>query len=182
MPRLIHLNGVSGIGKSTIRAMYADDHEGALNLDVDILRTMVGGWRDDFETAGSLIRPVALAAISAYLASGNDVVLPQLLVDPDEISKFEEAATSGGGEFVELVLTGDLNSCLRRFHERGSRDPWTESASRLVEERGGNDLLREYHHALDATIGLRPNYQTIDAFAGDAQRTYASVVASIEGT
>jgi anion-transporting ArsA/GET3 family ATPase len=35
MPRLIHLNGPSGVGKSTVARMYADRHPGVLNLDTD---------------------------------------------------------------------------------------------------------------------------------------------------
>lgn len=62
-----------------------------MNCDVDVLRTWVGGWQDDFAQAGELIRPAALAMIGAYLRSGHDVVLPQMLVDPTELARFEAA-------------------------------------------------------------------------------------------
>ena len=63
MTRLIHLNGPPGIGKSTLARRFADEHPGVLNCDVDVLRTLIGGWERDFERAGSLIRPAALAMI-----------------------------------------------------------------------------------------------------------------------
>ena len=103
MTRLIHLNGPPGIGKSTLASRYADEHPGVLNCDVDVLRTLIGGWAHDFEWAGSLIRPAALAMIQAYLENGQDVVLPQMLVDPAELARFEAAATGAGAQFVERV-------------------------------------------------------------------------------
>jgi len=160
-------------------ARYVHAHPGTLNLDVDLLRTFVGGWREQFEATGELIRPVVLVAITEYLAGGHDVVFPQLLVDNDEISKFESAATRGGGEFIELALVGDLALSLQRFHDRDGRDNWTESALRLVAENGGDELLREYQRALDQTLKVRPRCHTIDAFARNVDDTYAAVVASI---
>jgi adenylate kinase family enzyme len=47
MARLVHLNGPPGIGKSTLSALYADRHPGTLNLDVDTLHLLVGGWQDE---------------------------------------------------------------------------------------------------------------------------------------
>jgi len=34
-PRLIHLNGPPGIGKSTIAQRYVDQHPEVLNLDIN---------------------------------------------------------------------------------------------------------------------------------------------------
>ncbi len=64
MTSLIHVNGPPGIGKSTLSALYADRHPGTLNLDIDSLHRLVGGWQDaDFrevvlldEKAGSIAR------------------------------------------------------------------------------------------------------------------------------
>jgi adenylate kinase family enzyme len=47
VPRLIHLNGPPGIGKSTIAQLYVDEHPGTLNLDIDRVRCLIGGSRDD---------------------------------------------------------------------------------------------------------------------------------------
>lgn len=36
MPRLIHLNGPSRVGKTTLARRYVDEHPGALVLDLDL--------------------------------------------------------------------------------------------------------------------------------------------------
>jgi hypothetical protein len=41
---------------------YVDDHLFVLNLDVDRLRSLIGGWRADPTPAGLLARAIALAA------------------------------------------------------------------------------------------------------------------------
>lgn len=51
MSRLIHLNGPPGIGKSTLARRYVSEHPGVLNCDIDVLRTFIGGWEDDFAGA-----------------------------------------------------------------------------------------------------------------------------------
>ena len=43
MPRLLHLNGPPGIGKSTLARRYVEDHPQTLNCDIDVLRTLIGG-------------------------------------------------------------------------------------------------------------------------------------------
>lgn len=63
--RLIHLNGPPGVGKTTLAARYATDHPGTLDCEVDQLRGLVGGVEKDFAGAGALIRPAAIAMISA---------------------------------------------------------------------------------------------------------------------
>jgi adenylate kinase family enzyme len=52
VPRLIHLNGPPGIGKSTLARLYVGDHPGVLNLDIDLVRTLIGGWQDRFAETG----------------------------------------------------------------------------------------------------------------------------------
>ena len=89
--RLIHLNGPPGIGKSTLARRYAAEHAGVLLCDVDVLRTMIGGWQEDDGAAGRA-RTAALALITGYLGTGHDVVLPQLVARDDQLSRFTAAA------------------------------------------------------------------------------------------
>ena len=79
MPRLIHLNGPPGIGKSTLAQMYVDRRPGVLNLDIDQLRRLIGGSDDRFAETGELVRPLALSMAGTHLRAGRDVVLPQYL-------------------------------------------------------------------------------------------------------
>jgi len=73
--RLIHLNGPPGIGKSTLARRYAAEHPGVLNCDIDVLRTLIGGWDTDFGRAGALIRPAAHAGLEHLLADRPHAVV-----------------------------------------------------------------------------------------------------------
>lgn len=58
MPRLTHLNGPPGTGKSVLAQLRAQDHPGVLHLDIDRLRVLVGGWRQRFAETGEILRPL----------------------------------------------------------------------------------------------------------------------------
>ena len=98
MPTLLHLNGPSGVGKST------------------------------------------LALMTAYLRTGRDVVLPQLIVTPAQVERFEAAAAEAGATYVGVVLTVEPDVLLERLHGRAVT-PVTEVVSRIIEERGGDALV-----------------------------------------
>ena len=190
MPRLIHLNGPPGIGKSTIARRWAAEHPGVLNCDIDLLRRLVGGSADDFAGAGQLIRPAALAMIGAYLAQGQDVVLPQMIAGPEETARFEAAATGVGAAFVEVFLMDTADAAVARFHRRGDDgggagggavDPWHDQVRRVVAEQGGDAVLEDYHRRLVALLDSRPAAHRVDSVEGDAEATYAAVVAAIGG-
>ncbi|MBE7163226.1 MAG: hypothetical protein INR72_18465, partial [Williamsia herbipolensis] len=69
MPRLIVLNGPPACGKSTIARRWVDEHPMSLNLEIDLLRRLLGGWKDDPAAAGVHARELALAAAGAHLAT-----------------------------------------------------------------------------------------------------------------
>lgn len=140
MPLLLHLNGPSGVGKTTIARAYAATRDHALLLDIDVLRTQVTGWREDFAGTGDRVRTAALALIGAYLATGHDVVLPQLVVTPSELERFERAATDAGAAYVGVVLTLEPAALLARLHTR-EVTPLVDTINRLIEVRGGDDLV-----------------------------------------
>jgi predicted kinase len=182
VPRLIHLNGPPGIGKSTLARQYVDNHAGVLNCDVDVLRSLIGGWASDFAAAGALIRPAALAMIEAYLANGHDVVLPQMLVDPTEVALFEAAATGVGAEFVERVLMDTPARAVARFARRGAadaHDPWHHQVRAIVAANGGDAALAEYHRALERLVRERPRAVVIRSREGAVEDTYDELVASL---
>lgn len=185
MSRLIHLNGPPGIGKSTIARRYVDEHSGVLNCDIDVLRSLIGGWATDFEGAGALIRPAALAMIGAYLEQGHDVVLPQMLVNPRELARFEECALVSGATYVERFLVADVDGAVRRFRRRGEDGPddsWDSRVIALVDARGGDELLRGYHAALERLIAERSDAQRIESIDGAPDATYRALVRSLQGS
>ena len=179
--RLIHLNGPPGIGKSTLARRYAADHPGVLCCDVDVLRTLVGGWESRFAEVGGLIRPAAIAMITAYLAGGHDVVLPQLIARPEELARFEAAATDAGADFVERFVMDTEEAAVARFHARGTgdADPWHGQVRELVAADGGDERLRSYHSALVALLAQRPAAVVVDSVEDDVDATYAALLASL---
>src|SRR5262245_47442107 len=105
MPVLIHLNGPSGVGKSTLARRYADDHPGVLDLDIDAsVVPLVDGWRDDFFAVLPEARGRAIAIAEAHLRGGGDVVMPQLVTSVDQAARFEAAARRAGAGYVEIAL------------------------------------------------------------------------------
>ena len=134
MPTLLHLNGPSGVGKSTLARAYAARHPGTLVCDIDELRSWVSGWEDDFVGTGEAVRATALALLTAYLGTGRDVVLPQLIVTPAQAERFEAAAAAAGASYVAVVLDvapddaappapwppADPGHRRRRAHHRGA--------------------------------------------------------------
>ena len=119
MPRLIHLNGPPGIGKSTIAQRYVDERPGVLNLDIDQVRTLIGGWRERFAETGEIVRPVALSMAATHLRGGRDVVIPQFLGRLSEVERFEAVARDNGAVFCAVVLMDDKQRCIERFNRRG---------------------------------------------------------------
>lgn len=179
VPRLIHLNGPPGIGKSTLARRYGADHPGTLVCDIDVLRAMVGGWESDFHGAGSRIRSAALAMISAYLLTGDDVVLPQLISRRDEQERFRAAATDVGAQYQCLLLMAEPGDVVRRFHARHAEsgaDPWLRRVHEVVQEQGGDDALIGGRATLLALAAVDPAIVVVPST--DPDNTYAAVLAA----
>lgn len=180
MPRLLLLNGPPGIGKSTIATRWATEHPGVLRCDIDVLRGLVGGV--DLQRAGELVRPAALAMITAYLGSGHDVVLPQMLMRVGEIERFERAATVAGARFVEVLLMDAEQASIDRFHRRGGPDPdgWHARVRAQVAAEGGDARLADCHRRLLQVAAARASTAVVDSVEGDPAGTHRAVAAVVD--
>jgi predicted kinase len=172
MPRLIHLNGPSGVGKSTVAQMYVDRHPGVLNLDADQLISLVGGWQDDFWATLNATRLLAISMAETHLRSGHDVVMPQLIVRVPEVERFEAAAERAGAEYHEVVLMASKRRAFDRFTGRALGQP----IDQIIAHSGGPTLLEQMYDRLTAFLRDRPDCVVVDTDGRDAAQTYEAVL------
>jgi predicted kinase len=180
--RLIHLNGPPGIGKSTIAALYADRHPGTLNLDIDALNTLIGGWQDPDNRTLEVARADALAMAAAHLRGGRDVVLPQYLARLDQIRRFEQVAVDSGATFVEFILLGDREESVERFGRRENRSQWDQQSREFVTNNGGPSMLNRMYDELLAVVSQRPSAVVIRSEPGAVEPTYEQLVSLLAQT
>jgi len=174
MARLVHLNGPPGIGKSTLSALYADRNRGALNLDVDVLHRLVGGWQDEETDTWPVVWALARVMAATHLEGGRDVVLPQYIAKIDEIIGFEKLAHQHGASFREVVLLDNREAAIARFDRRAqdSDDPWIRHHHRLIERAGGPVVLGTMFDNLMEVVHLRPGTVVVPSAVGAVQETY----------
>ncbi|GIF08237.1 AAA family ATPase [Actinoplanes siamensis] len=173
MAQLVHLNGPPGIGKSTLSALYADRHPGTLNLDVDTLHHLVGGWQDEETDTWPVVWSLVRAMAATHLAGGHDVVLPQYFAKVEEITGFERLAAEHGADFREVVLLDERDHAIERFNHRAmdSDDPWIKHHHRLIELGGGASVLGAMYDNLLEVVRLRPSAVVVTSVAGAVPET-----------
>jgi hypothetical protein len=180
MTSLLHLNGPPGIGKSTLAALWADRHPRTLNLDLDLVHLLVGGWRDPGQDTHALVRPLGKAMASAYLATGRDVVLPQYLGRLDEVVSFERIAHEQGAEFREVVLLDDRDAAIARFDSRRDDTVWNQHNRRVVADLGGEEFLRQMYDGLLAIMAARPAAVVVRSLPDAIEETYAALERALD--
>ncbi len=180
MPRLIHLNGPSGIGKSTIAHAYAERHRGVLNLDTDRVVCLIGGWRETFFETFKAAQLLTLAMAETHLRTGHDVVMPQLATRLVDIEPFEAAAEKCGAEYREILLTAGKPVACRRFAERAANgDAATQGVDDVLRERGGTAVVERIHDQLAAYLPQRPGCVVVPTDGCGADETYEAVLAHL---
>jgi predicted kinase len=176
--RLIVINGPLACGKSTLAARFVADHPLAASLDVDHIRAMIGRWQEEPTASGLLARAMTLAAARVHLASGHDVVIPQLIARPEFLEQLEALAAEVGAAFVEIVLSDDKASALRRFEQRSDAGahPQHVEAHEMLMCAGGFEKLASMYDELEALVATRESAVVIDSHHGHGDETYAALV------
>jgi predicted kinase len=176
--RLIILNGPPGVGKSTLARRYVEEHPFALDLDIDSVRRLLGGWADDVAQAGLLARRLTLAMAREHLRNGYDVVLPQYLGRAEFLVEAEQVAAEVGAGFHEFVLSDNRDEIVRRFNERTahSGDPSHIAAGKLIASLGGDDALFAICDRVLLLAAARPAAHVISCPEGAVDEVYAEII------
>lgn len=182
VPRLIHLNGPSGIGKSTVARLYADRHPGVLNLDTDQVVSMIGGWRDDFWATLAAARPLAISMAETHLRAGHDVVMPQLVTRSTEVEGFEAACDRAGAGYREIVLTAERQHAIDRLAGRATGTHPASHIDAIIAREGGTALVERIHDDLNAYLLTRPHCAVVVTDGRDPDETYGAVIALLAGS
>jgi AAA domain len=181
MPRLIHLNGPSRVGKSTLARRYVDDHPGTLALDLDVLAGMIGGWRESFSSALKTARAHGRALATCHLRDGYDVVLPQLVTSHDQAPGFEVAAREAGATYIEVALLVDAEEHHQRLH---GKQPGNEVEARIQTwlEDPDSDLVDRIRRHLDEYLVKRPDTIRIDTTGLGEDASYERLLHALAAT
>jgi len=179
VPRLILLNGPPAAGKSTLAQMYADEHPLTLNLDIDKIRSLLGGWRTDATEAGLIARAIAIAAARVHLAGGRDVVIPQLVARLEFIDQLEDLARESCAEFREVFLLDDKVSLQSRYTERGRAQAIADRPDLAVSTDRTDAQLAAGYDALLPVIAARPAAAIVRTSTGQVAQAYRDLLASL---
>jgi predicted kinase len=180
VPRLVILNGPPAAGKSTLARLYVADHPLALNLDVDRIRDLLGGWQDMPGEAGIAARAIALAAARAHLERGFDVVIAQLVGQLGFLQQIEEVGAVAGADFHEIMLLDTREHALLRFDERtkAAAEPAHVDAAQAIAD--DPDAVGRYYDTLLSVLPQRPRAVMVATRTGEIARTYADLLAALE--
>lgn len=137
MLRLIHLNGLSRVGKSSLARRYGDDHPGTLVLDIDVLVGLIGGWREDFFGVLGTARDHGRALAQRHLSHGGDVVLPQLVTSHDRDLGFDDVARAASAHYLEVVLSADSGTQRQRLQQKEPYNDVEAHIQALLTDPGG---------------------------------------------
>lgn len=180
MPRLIHLNGPSRVGKSTLARRYINEHPGALALDLDVLVELVGGWRDDFSGALGVARAHARTLATQHLSEGHDVVFPQLVTvhDRDPDAGLEKTARAADATYIEVALLIDDDAHTRRLRDKHPASEVEERIQAWLEEPGSDLAVRIRRHLEEYLVG-RPHTVRLDTTGLDEDASYERLLEAI---
>ena len=179
MPSLIHVNGPPGIGKSTLAALYADRHPATLNLDIDRLHVLIGGWQDPAQDTHTIVRPIAMAMARTHLVGGRDVIVPQTFAQLANIQDLDQVAKQAHAAFFEVILVDEQDASIERFHGRQDDSPWGQHNRERVAQRGGAEWLSDLYQQLEVVAAHRPSALMVRSESGAIEGTYASMTKAL---
>ena len=184
MPALVLVNGPPASGKSTIAVRLVAVRPLALNLDIDVIRSLLGGWKAEPADSGIAARRLALAMVRDHLASGRDVVVPQFLARAEFIDQLAECAMNVGARFVEIALMISRADAIEAFQQRSARPDTAQQryAAEAVDQAGGIAALEMMYDNFVVMLEGRDEVRLVEVSIGDIDSTVARVESAIDGS
>ena len=180
---LVLVNGPPASGKSTLATELVRNRPMALNLDIDLVRGQLGGWRDSPADAGVAARRLAIAMAATHLAGGHDVVVPQFLARDEFILDLAGTAERAGATFVEIALVVSRAEALEAFASRSASpdNQQHRDAQALVDRSGGMEALGEIHDRYMELLATRPRARRVEVLRGDVAGTLRAIETVLTG-
>ncbi len=164
--KLIIINGSPAAGKSTLARKLHEDIPMSLLADVDSWRKLIAGWRDKREESLKVAYVFLVAAVDAYLGTGNSVIVDKaILSDNSVIDALIESGQKHGAEIFVFILTAERQIIIDRAEKRGFHENGLLTAQSVVE-------LWETSRKLAAD---RPEAMLVDTSYLDAETVYRKV-------
>jgi predicted kinase len=150
-------------------------------LDIDSIRTSMGGWEIHDESK-RLARLIAVEMARTHLRSGHDVVVPQLLARPEFIETLVALAAEMGAAFHEILILASNADAFARLQARRAE------LDRLDIPHPVRTVTLDAE-ALDATIGAlyaiaaaRPATRVLRTNTGDIDGAYRALCQALAET
>jgi predicted kinase len=174
---LVLVNGPPASGKSTIARHLVARRPLALNLDIDVVRALLGDWKGRPDDAGIAARRLARSMAREHLASGHDVVVPQFLARAEFIDQLAETATTVDARFVEIALLLSRSDAVEAFERRSSQPQSAQhrDAAEAVDAAGGTTALETMYDTFTEMVGNRSTALLVEVVIGDVDATVARV-------
>lgn len=180
-PKLILLNGNPGMGKTTLAERYAEEHPMTLNLDIDNIWIMMGGWDTPGSDSNRLKQKYAHTIADMHLAEGYDVIVPSLMQSVSQYEAFERIAQANNAALKEVVLLSNVEDaierCKTRARAQGHPDGFRPGG--VLDSGGREKMLESMFESVATTISQRPNMQVIASVEHDIDDTYQKLLSTI---
>jgi predicted kinase len=177
---LLLLNGAPGVGKSTLARRFVADRPLALDLDLDLVRALLGRWDEWPQDSGRLARDLALVMVRQHLAAGHDVVVPQAVGRLPFVERLAAVAQEAGVRFAHVLLREDRERAVARFETRSRAPGRTEQHAAAAGLSGGRAGLLALHDAVLAVAAARPDVLVVPSTEGDVDGTYDRLLAALD--